>query len=586
MPPPGGNATPQNDGPTVNSSQGKYSTGEWWRDVAVLETPRFEVARLRLPLGRLRPEVRLQSDSWGPRFGQPEAEPAMRVELHLPPELREDRYHRMHWRILVFDHQGNEQPTDDNFPAVTTDGFHVDGNAFAQRFKVPKDGVGKVVIQYSPIEIPIAKVPEATPPLAAAAIPDSPRKVVAEFLRLLSAPREKNADLKDIWDLTTRGTNVSWGDDLVKLTEQERIRPLHQLGNDEQTMVLSAPFQDDSGRERVFSAILLKRDDRWLIDRNDAYRSPTEIVSLVEGFLLNPGVKFDVQADELTGVWHFPCASTLTFFADGKGVRVYEGPSGVPEKSERFRWDVSGPTLRTHWPDHTDTETIAWVEDDVFRIQNAAGGQSYYGNREEAIAPGSPHEFVVYDPRLTGQQSHCFGIDAERQRILDKKLTSKLDIADPHQTDASVTAWMKEHRVDAVGRVVLAAGNVTQLGLRTFEMLTIPAAADAWENATPAQTAEQIDSRLADWNKIGPVNDVLADGKAPATFIFQTREGSQGLLQITGAAEKNGVKIRYKVMKEAEETSAASTKATPPADPIREADQRVLQQQSQSQQDR
>ena len=112
--------------------------------------------------------------------------------------------------------------------------------------------------------------------------------------------------------------------------------------------------------------------------------------------------------------------------------------------------------------------------------------------------------------------------------MMDEDLTAKLDIADAHQTDASLIAWTKEHRIDAVGRVVLTNGKLAQLGLRTFEMLTIPAAAEAWKQATPAQIAEKIRARPGGLEFIGQVNDVLTDGKAPATFFFQTREGRQG----------------------------------------------------------
>lgn len=180
---------------------------------------------------------------------------------------------------------------------------------------------------------------------------------------------------------------------------------------------------------------------------------------------------------------------------------------------------------------------------------------------EAAATAGSPRravtELMVYDPRMAGQEPHCFGIDPDHQRMMDVDLIPKLDIPDPHQTDAAVIAWAKKHRVDAVGRVVIAEGKVAQLGLRTFEMLTLPTTAEAWEKATPAQIAQQIRARLAEWSFIGQVNDVVTDGAAAATFVFQTREGSQGLVQISGPAGRKGVKIRYKVMKEAAETPAA-----------------------------
>ena len=135
-------------------------------------------------------------------------------------------------------------------------------------------------------------------------------------------------------------------------------------------------------------------------------------------------------------------------------------------------------------------------------------------------------------------------------------------------TDVSLIDWAREYRIDAVGRVVAAAeGQVAQIGLRTFGMLAIPTTADAWEKATPALVAEQIQARLADWSFISQVNDLLTDGKAPATYAFQTREGGQGLLQIIGPAGKNGVAIRYRQTKEAGDTTAPSTKSALPPEP-------------------
>jgi hypothetical protein len=40
-----------------------------------------------------------------------------------------------------------------------------------------------------------------------------------------------------------------------------------------------------------------------------------------------------------------------------------------------------------------------------------------------------------------------------------------------------------------------------------------------------------------------------AQGKLPATYVFRTREGGRGLLQITGFADRPpGLKVRYKLV--------------------------------------
>jgi hypothetical protein len=58
---------------------------------------------------------------------------------------------------------------------------------------------------------------------------------------------------------------------------------------------------------------------------------------------------------------------------------------------------------------------------------------------------------------------------------------------------------------------------------------------------------------------------VLLSGKKefPATWLFQTREGAMGILQITGSANNPpGVRIRYKLVRDATATHAASTDAS------------------------
>ena len=40
--------------------------------------------------------------------------------------------------------------------------------------------------------------------------------------------------------------------------EFDRIRPLHQMGSEEQAMVLSNPFKDNAGQLRIFYAVLRK----------------------------------------------------------------------------------------------------------------------------------------------------------------------------------------------------------------------------------------------------------------------------------------------------------------------------------------
>jgi hypothetical protein len=222
----------------------------------------------------------------------------------------------------------------------------------------------------------------------------------------------------------------------------------------------------------------------------------------------------------------------------------------VPDKPGRFRWQVSGTTLRQHFKDHDEVGTIRWMMNHEFRVLDKDGKTEGYSDRDprQSVALGSVIERVAYTQSESGP-AYFLGIDSDQARISDESLKEKLEVADPHQADPSLIEWAKKHRVDAVGRVVMADGKPAQFGLRTFEMLMFPASEDAWEKATAAQVAEEVRKRLQEWGLISAVNDVLTDGKTPATWFFQTREGSQGVLQIAGMEEKpRGVKLRYKIL--------------------------------------
>jgi hypothetical protein len=153
------------------------------------------------------------------------------------------------------------------------------------------------------------------------------------------------------------------------LWEFGHIRPLHQVGNEEQAMVVSNPFNDNTGRTRLFYAVLRKRDGQWLVERHD-YVSPSEASNLMRGFSLNPGMKFDVLAAELIGEWGAVCDSTISMAADGTGTQLLVGPGG-PEpgaKPESFKWKVSGATLRRHFADRQENLEILWVDDNELQF--------------------------------------------------------------------------------------------------------------------------------------------------------------------------------------------------------------------------
>ena len=231
----------------------------------------------------------------------------------------------------------------------------------------------------------------------------SPREVVAEWLQRVKV------GTREAWDLTTRSSDVGWGPSFTGLWEYDRIRPLHQLGGEEQAMVLSNPFKDNAGQRRVFCAVLRKRDGRWLVDRHECI-SPSDALSLMKGFAVNPGMKFDVLAEELVGEWGAACDSTISLAADGTGAQLRVGPGGpdAGAKPESFQWEISGSTLRRQFAHRDEKLEILWMDDQgvQFRSPNESEWDAWFRTPQgDSSAPkgSAPNQWKNSKP-LTGDQ--------------------------------------------------------------------------------------------------------------------------------------------------------------------------------------
>jgi hypothetical protein len=76
-------------------------------------------------------------------------------------------------------------------------------------------------------------------------------------------------------------------------------------------------------------------------------------------------------------------------------------------------------------------------------------------------------------------------------------------------------------------------------------MATVTATLVDWENLSPDKVAARLEKADGDLE----VPALQTWGKLPSTWVFRTREGGMGLMQITGFTENpHGVKIRYKLV--------------------------------------
>lgn len=101
--------------------------------------------------------------------------------------------------------------------------------------------------------------------------------------------------------------------------------------------------------------------------------------------------------------------------------------------------------------------------------------------------------------------------------------------------------WMAEKGIDAGAETSKRAP-----GLWGAQMIVIPIANGQWDSGTEALHGELREG------KPGTPAVMSALGGLPRTYMFATREGGMGVLQIVGLIEKpQGIKIRYKLVQTA-----------------------------------
>jgi len=101
--------------------------------------------------------------------------------------------------------------------------------------------------------------------------------------------------------------------------------------------------------------------------------------------------------------------------------------------------------------------------------------------------------------------------------------------------------WIVPNGIDAIGETKNSVR-----GLFGLDMVAIPI--DGPADKLPEIPANRLSSQFGDSVPGRPV-PISGKGELPATYLFQTREGSRGVLQIVGFAEEpRGVKIRYRLL--------------------------------------
>ncbi len=167
----------------------------------------------------------------------------------------------------------------------------------------------------------------------------------------------------------------------------------------------------------------------------------------------------------------------------------------------------------------------------------------------KAAAPDTPAfgpviERVVEERSATGKE--CF-LDLD---------TGKCVMIEPVKFQGGLEDALKAEAVAfaRVGADVAAMPPETSLvsGLMGLDLVALPVGPEIWNTAA----TEFIFDAVSGY-KAGSVTPMSANGKLPATFVFKTREGGRGVLQILAFTDNpRGVKLRYKLVHNAEITSS------------------------------
>ncbi|MEA3188306.1 MAG: eukaryotic-like serine/threonine-protein kinase [Chthoniobacter sp.] len=125
------------------------------------------------------------------------------------------------------------------------------------------------------------------------------------------------------------------------------------------------------------------------------------------------------------------------------------------------------------------------------------------------------------------------GLDLDNGRLaeLPESVTKKNDIT---ETILDAVAWMEREGMD-----VFADTRTHFFGVG---MRSIVRDKRAWENLSASQVIAILDASITKPSTYVPLEPLVKE----ATYIFQTREGGKGILQILGVTDE-GVKIRYRL---------------------------------------
>lgn len=199
------------------------------------------------------------------------------------------------------------------------------------------------------------------------------------------------------------------------------------------------------------------------------------------------------------------------------------------------------------WDKNTVTNDQVFTfdaQDKFISVKNASPAAS---GGPSAAAPGAGSGF---SPVTETALKSAAGRVAE---LLDLDTGRRSTSTDFGGNDRGTHAWIRTNGLDVVG--VAERG---QIALLCCDMAVLPVPGDRWDQAAAKDVRGEERLAQLEPNTITAVSPVT---DKTDTWLFRTREGGHGILQIQGpSTDPPGVKIRYKLVMAAGEGNAPSTR--------------------------
>jgi hypothetical protein len=204
-------------------------------------------------------------------------------------------------------------------------------------------------------------------------------------------------------------------------------------------------------------------------------------------------------------------------------------------------------------------------------------------NDDQHAVFGPVIERTIHDWHQTPVDS-VIDLDSGKLFSIPEDLLPQLG-QDPKSKKQAREAWLRANGIDAVGIVGgietrevalppnspkhVALVQVVEIGLGGMDMFATPTADDGWDRLTRAEIQSRLaQAKLEDRQRPQQKGDMFTSGTFPATFLFETREGGMGVLQIIGFTKKpKAVQIRYKLVRQEPVTEKVEAEKPPVAGP-------------------